>query len=104
MPTRPPQYRLPRATFKPPQTRRSSTAAGYDRDWRAVRADHLRQHPLCVFCLAEGRTVSANIVDHIVPLNSGGPRLDPQNLRSVCSLHHNQLTGNYRRTGRNELV
>lgn len=53
--------------------------AGYDRQWRKLREQVLREEPVC----ACGRP--ANTADHIVPLVLGGARLDRQNVRGRCS-------------------
>lgn len=58
---------------------------GYDRRWQDARELYLRQHPLCVMCLAEGRTTAARVVDHVVP-HRGNQRLfwDETNWQSLC--------------------
>ena len=58
--------------------RPSAAAQGYGHEWRKVRAEHLKHEPQCVVCGAD-----AKIVDHIVPLKSGGTN-DHANLRSMC--------------------
>ena len=79
--------------------RMSSFRRGYDATWRKVRRLHLARYPACTFC-----PHPATIVDHIKPLNDGGERLDPDNLRSVCRNCHAILTANYAKTGRNEMT
>lgn len=76
--------------------RGSAAQRGYDRQWRKVRDAFLARHPLCE--CGQG----ASIVDHVVPINQGGRRLDESNLRSVCTACHAAMTGNLRRTGQNE--
>jgi len=44
-------------------------------------------------CEAEGRVTIADVVDHIVPIEDGGARLDVNNLRSLCTKHHEQRHG-----------
>ncbi len=39
--------------------------------WRGLRAEVLREHPLCVRCEAAGLVRSATEVHHIVPVESG---------------------------------
>ena len=48
---------------------RRGTAAsrGYGHKWQKARAGYLMRHPLCVCCLANGRTTIARVVDHVVP-------------------------------------
>lgn len=57
------------------------------RAWMEARAKWLRQHPLCVACLATGRTTAAEEVDHIIPLWCGG-RDDDSNFQSLCKPCH----------------
>jgi 5-methylcytosine-specific restriction endonuclease McrA len=101
MPTRPPIYRPP-FTAPPPSSdavRGSASARGYDRDWAALRASWLTEHPTCHNC---GRL--AVIVDHRVPIQvDPSRRLDRTNLRSCCVDCHNKITANFRTTGVNEL-
>jgi 5-methylcytosine-specific restriction endonuclease McrA len=57
----------------------------YDHVWRAVRLRILqRDGHQCQIRLA-GCTHDATQVDHITPLDQGGPRLDPSNLRAACT-------------------
>jgi 5-methylcytosine-specific restriction enzyme A len=75
------------------ERRGSARARGYDRRWERMRIDFLRQHPLCVLCLAKGITTAANVVDHIVP-HRGDRKLfdDPNNLQSLCKPCHDSKT------------
>jgi 5-methylcytosine-specific restriction protein A len=41
------------------------------------------QQPLCVLCVAKGRTTLATIRDHIVPLAEGGMD-DNTNVQAIC--------------------
>jgi 5-methylcytosine-specific restriction protein A len=47
----------------------------------------LSAHPLCVHCLAAGRTTAATVPDHVVPLADGGAD-DDSNLQSLCAPCH----------------
>jgi 5-methylcytosine-specific restriction protein A len=64
----------------------------YDkRAWRRLSAYKLRQQPLCEPCLRAGRTIPAQLVDHIHAIDQGGaliPTLD--GLMSMCVSCHNQ--------------
>ena len=66
---------------------------GYDRHWRRARVRYLREHPLCVICLADERITAATVVDHIIP-----PKGDYElfwggdNWQSLCKVHHDQKT------------
>ena len=57
--------------------------------WRKLRLRHLRAHPLCAMCEAEGFVEAATIVHH-VKAHKGDLALfyDPANLQSVCKQHH----------------
>lgn len=74
---------------------RRGTAAqrGYGAEWRKAREGWLKEHPLCVTDEAEGRTVAATVVDHIIP-HKGDRRLfwDRSNWQSLCKYHHDQKT------------
>ena|SRR5690554_2622226 len=60
-----------------------------DRRWHRLRYKQLQAEPLCKFCLEQGRTEAATVVDHITP-HKGNQELffDPGNLQSLCKLHH----------------
>ena len=62
------------------------------RQWRALRAAFLREHPLCVTCSAAGRIVVGVVVDHVQPIKSGGARFDTKNLQALCVSCHNRKT------------
>jgi len=55
--------------------RPSAAKRGYGSKWQRVSKAHLRKHPLCVKCLAQGKFVTATVVDHIVPRRVGKQRL-----------------------------
>ena len=74
-----------------------TAARGYGAAHRRWRAAVLRHNPLCVDCVAEGRSAPATDADHI----DGDPfnrQLD--NGRGLCRLHHNRRT--HGRQGRDE--
>jgi len=52
--------------------------------WRALRAIHLADEPLCRECGEPAR-----VVDHIERISIGGERYDQNNLQSLCDLCHN---------------
>lgn len=49
--------------------------------------------PLCEECQRRGITTLAQVVDHIVPINRGGAKLDMANLQSLCHPCHNRKSG-----------
>lgn len=52
-----------------------------------MRAEVLAEEPFCRMCLAEGKRVKADEVDHIVPLAAGGSE-DRANRQALCKPHH----------------
>lgn len=79
------------------KSRLSASAQGYDATWRRLRKWHLHRFPLCAVCGSTGSGRRSNHVDHIVPLEAGGPRLDPANLQTLCLPHHNEKTAQDRK-------
>lgn len=86
--------------------RESAAKRGYNAKWQKARIAYLQKNPLCVDCQAEGRIVSARIVDHIIP-HKGDEKLfwDQDNWQSLCQSHHSKKTarsdggfGNRRKT------
>lgn len=67
--------------------RRDKGAAAFynSKEWRAVRKLVLERNPFCSMC-----DRPADVVDHIVEIKDGGPKLDPSNLRPMCHYHHNK--------------
>lgn len=57
------------------------------RQLQAIRADHFRLHPLCVWCKRDGRTRAATQLDHIVPIFKGGADI-PSNRQGLCDSCH----------------
>lgn len=93
MPVSPPTFRTrTRAAVRRDYDQRRGTfrergySARWDREAKAFRFEH----PLCIGCLAVGRTAATLIVDHIVP-HRGDERLmwDPANRQPCCGPHHN---------------
>ena len=67
------------------------------------KLQHLRQrlfdkHPLCVLCLAKGRTAVATIRDHVVPLAEGGPDTE-ENTQAICVECHEVKTAEESKRG-----
>ena len=72
--------------------RGSAHERGYGHRWRLARAGFLRRHPLCVASLANGLTVPAEVVDHIVP-HHGDMRLfwDSSNWQALSKQVHDSI-------------
>lgn len=98
-----------------PTKRLSSAAKGYGHRWKLARADHLRRHPLCVFCQQAGRSVPAVLVDHIKAhrlgeaKQSGDPERiaqawklfwDRANWQSLCRRCHDSTKQRMEKSGR----
>jgi 5-methylcytosine-specific restriction protein A len=78
-------------TFKPRRsptkdTRPSASDRGYGANWRRLRLMVLNREPLCRKCQRP-----ATVVDHIRPLNDGGPN-DLDNLQPLCKRCHDHKT------------
>ena len=71
----------------------------YDRRWRKRRAEHLRLHPLCVYCEARGVVRAASIADHIEP-HRGDPIKFRGPLQGLCPPCHSGAKAELEATGR----
>lgn len=89
------------------ERRGTATQRGYDSKWRKARKGYLREHPLCVECMKEGKYVPATVVDHIKP-HKGDKKLfwDKNNWQPLCERHHGIKTakedGGFGNKGRGE--
>ena len=72
--------------------RGSASSRGYDSAWQRIRKQALiRDHYLCVMCLAEqpSRATPAQDVDHVLSIEVAPElRLDLDNLQSLCRPCH----------------
>ncbi|WCB45049.1 HNH endonuclease [Nitratidesulfovibrio vulgaris] len=73
------------------RTRGNAASRGYGSAWRALRAQVLREEPLCRACAAQGRITAATDVDHIVSRAQGGTD-DRANLQPLCHACHSRKT------------
>ena len=71
--------------------RESASRRGYGARWRRLRAEVLREEPLCRECRKAGRIVPATDVDHIVARADGGTD-DRGNLQPLCHACHSRKT------------
>ena len=81
-----------RQHLKQDTIRRGTPASrGYNYRWQKLSKLYLKKKPSCAQCLAEGRTVPAMAVDHIMP-HRGDYRLfwDESNWQGLCIYHHNR--------------
>lgn len=65
--------------------------------WQKLRNWFIKNNPLCVQCLREGRVTTATVVDHIEEIKDGGARYDINNLQSLCHACHNDKTAHERK-------
>jgi len=56
--------------------------------WKALRNRQLSHNPLCAFCLEEGLTTAATIVDHVERHNGDREAFFNGDLQSLCKPHH----------------
>jgi 5-methylcytosine-specific restriction protein A len=90
--------RLPkgRGRVKPVDKNKSwggDTSVYRKKRWRQLRAFWIQGSPLCVECEQKGRTVVADVVDHIRPVKQwAGGMYDMNNLQSLCHSCHNRKT------------
>jgi 5-methylcytosine-specific restriction protein A len=78
------------------KSRKSSTGRGYSSRWQRARKSYLANHPLCVECKANGKLVTATVVDHIQP-HKGNQKLlwDTSNWQPLCKPCHDRKTGTH---------
>jgi len=65
------------------------------RRWMAIRAQVLKEEPVCRHCRRAGTITKDSIsrfVDHIVPLSEGG-KDERSNYQALCDAHHRSKTG-----------
>ena len=61
--------------------------------WRVIRQQVLMDNPLCLECNGMGRVTPARVIDHIIPVRSGGEFFDLSNLQPLCDKCHNSKSG-----------
>lgn len=73
------------------ELRGTTKERGYAGSWPKLRAQVLREDPLCRWHSDRGYTVIAAEVDHIVPKKCGGSD-DRSNLQPLCKACHSAKT------------
>lgn len=69
--------------------KRNSHERGYTYKWRKARERYLLSNPLCVYCMKQGKTEIATVVDHISKHNGNQDLFwDESNWQALCKLHH----------------
>ena len=81
------------AKLKRIDNRPSSAQRGYDARWRSARLGFLNDEPLCRYCMMQGITRGADVVDHILP-HRGNQELfwDQSNWQPLCYSCHSIKT------------
>lgn len=94
MPYKPMTHAQLTIPYRPVDNRPSAYHRGYTGRWNRERGIYLQQHPLCVECIKQDKTVPATVVDHIIP-HKGDYELmwNRDNWNPLCEMHHNQKTG-----------
>lgn len=60
--------------------------------WKRARAECLKNNPVCVRCLQDGRYTIADTVNHIRPHRGNWSLfIDPENHESVCKQCHDTI-------------
>lgn len=72
-------------------TRMSRQARGYGRQHELMRAQVLREEPLCRICSAEHRISPTEVADHIKPKAEGGTD-ERDNYQGLCKPCHKVKT------------
>jgi 5-methylcytosine-specific restriction endonuclease McrA len=83
---------------------RSEEAQAYHRwyslkRWKDRRLHQLRDEPLCAFCLAQGRPVTATVADHVMPHRGDADLFWSGELQSLCKTHHDASKARQERGG-----
>lgn len=95
MPSRPPSLRTrvakPTRKLSNWTKRESRQARGYGRAHDLMRAQVLREEPLCRICTEAGRITPTTIADHVVPKAEGGTD-DRGNYQGLCTPCHDVKT------------
>lgn len=72
--------------------RGTAAERGYDHNWRVASKRYRQANPLCVCCLANGRTTAAELVDHVLPVATHRQlRMEPSNWQALCQRCHDTV-------------
>lgn len=96
MPPAPSKHGLPHTTRAPApkhkatrrEDRGSARERGYTAAWERFRDQHLKRHPLCAYCLADGHTTAATVCDHDLPHEHDPGLFWDNTFTSLCAHHH----------------
>ena len=62
--------------------------------WRKFAKRFKQNNPVCIECLKLDLVIPVKVVDHTVPINAGGAKLDEANCQSLCESCHNRKSSN----------
>jgi 5-methylcytosine-specific restriction protein A len=72
--------------------RGSAADRGYNHRWSKARDTFVARNPLCIGCLAMGRTVAATVVDHVDPHHGDPDKFwDTGMWQPCCKWHHDSV-------------
>ena len=77
------------AALMPTKSKLGGLSYLYDRQrWQNLRRHQLMTHPLCKFCLEQGKVEPATVADHIEPHNDNINKFWTGKLQSLCASCH----------------
>jgi 5-methylcytosine-specific restriction endonuclease McrA len=89
MPLAPRTHRPARRTRSTAKHEGTRSERGYDNVWLRLSRMCLAEEPYCRYCAREGRTVAAQVSDHIIPIRIRPElRLVRANIQSLCKPCH----------------
>jgi len=91
VPSRPPSLKQKPRAKSWATTRKSRQQRGYGRAHELMRAQVLKEEPLCRPCLDAGRVTPSTIADHKIPKAEGGTD-DRENYQGICDPCHQVKT------------
>lgn len=90
--------RLKDVTKRKPKRENQSAKYYNSKQWKSLRLNYYRLHPLCELCLEEGKTTPTEHIHHIIPFLTGITEeqrwsllLSPDNLCALCLSHHKKI-------------
>ena len=61
--------------------------------WRKTSKLYRMDNPLCEVAAFFGEVLEADVVDHLIPINELGAKLDERNLMAMSHKYHNKKSG-----------
>jgi 5-methylcytosine-specific restriction protein A len=86
-----PSHKQPTSEYE--KKRNSINSKVYNTTWRRLRRLKLNNNPLCERCLAKGKVIQAEEVDHVISVSQQPELLlVMDNLQSLCTPCHSKKT------------